>query len=122
MDAFLKEGKWVLYLNGIPTFLPLRRCPSNKQTNKHSHYLQDYVNIDGLRIWQEELSRIFNFYVEQESNLYLQQKVLPWASVYQSKNIEIPMLQGIAIVLSIFMLFFLKHPWTVRIQMVRSMA
>ena len=70
--------------------------------------MQDYVNIDGLRIWQEELSRIFNFYVEQESNLYLQQKVLPWASVYQSKNIEIPMLQGIAIVLSIFMLFFFK--------------
>ena len=50
------------------------------------------MNIPGLRIWQEELSRIFNFYVEQESNLYLKQKVLPFASVYQSKNITIPML------------------------------
>ena len=55
-------------------------------------YIQDYVNIAGLRIWQEELSRIFNFYVEQESNLYLKPKVLPWASVYQSKNITIPYL------------------------------
>ena len=34
-------------------------------------YIQDYVNIPGLRIWQEELSRIFNFYVEQESNVFL---------------------------------------------------
>ena len=55
-------------------------------------FSQDYVNIAGLRIWQEELSRIFNFYVEQESNLYLKQKVLPEASVYQSKTIAIPML------------------------------
>ena len=53
-------------------------------------YIQDYVNIPGLRIWQEELSRIFNFYVEQESNAYSKQKILPWASVYQSKHIPIP--------------------------------
>ena len=55
-------------------------------------YIQDYVNIPGLRIWQEELSRIFNFYLEQESNQYLKQKVLPWNSLYQSKNISIPLL------------------------------
>ena len=55
-------------------------------------YIQDYVNIPGLRIWQEELSRIFNFYVEQESNQYLKQKVLPWNSLYQSKTISIPYL------------------------------
>ena len=53
-------------------------------------YIQDYVSIPGLRIWQEELSRIFNFYVEQESNVFLKQKVLPWASVHQSKHISIP--------------------------------
>ena len=53
-------------------------------------YIQDYVSIPGLRIWQEELSRIFNFYVEQESNIFLKQKVLPWASVHQSKHISIP--------------------------------
>ena len=52
-------------------------------------YIQDYVSIPGLRIWQEELSRIFNFYVEQESNIFLKQKVLPWASVHQSKHISI---------------------------------
>lgn len=55
-------------------------------------YIQDYVNIPGLRIWQEELSRIINFYIEQESNLYLKQKILPFASVFQSKNIAIPLL------------------------------
>ena len=54
-------------------------------------YIQDYVNIPGLRIWQEELSRIFNFYVEQESNAYLKQKVMPWNSLYQSKTIVIPL-------------------------------
>ena len=53
-------------------------------------YIQDYVNIAGLRIWQEELCRIFNFYVEQESNLYLKQKV--FQSLYQSKSITIPLL------------------------------
>jgi len=28
-------------------------------------YIQDYVNIYGLKIWQEEFSRIINFNVEQ---------------------------------------------------------
>merc|ERR1719210_3099123 len=59
-------------------------------------YIQDYVNIPGLRIWQEELSRIFNFYVEQESNAYSKQKILPWNSVYQSKTIAIPMLHNVS--------------------------
>ncbi len=55
-------------------------------------YIQDYVNIAGLKIWQEELSRIFNFYVEQEANVFLKQKVEPAMSVYQRKSIPIPML------------------------------
>jgi hypothetical protein len=37
--------------------------------------IQDYVNIQGLRIWQEEFSRIVNFYVEQECNQFLKKKV-----------------------------------------------
>uniref|UniRef100_M3ZAQ8 WASH complex subunit 5 n=1 Tax=Nomascus leucogenys TaxID=61853 RepID=M3ZAQ8_NOMLE len=32
-------------------------------------YIQDYVNIYGLKIWQEEVSRIINYNVEQESVL-----------------------------------------------------
>ena len=34
-------------------------------------FVKDYVNISGLKIWQEELSRIVNFNVEQEANLFL---------------------------------------------------
>ena len=58
-------------------------------------YIQDYVNIPGLRIWQEELSRIINFYLEQESNAYLKQKIMPWNSLYQSKTIAIPLVMDI---------------------------
>ena len=38
-------------------------------------YVQDYVGIYGLKIWQEEVSRIINYNVEQESNSFLKQKV-----------------------------------------------
>ena len=38
-------------------------------------YIQDYVNIQGLKIWQEELSRIVNYNVEQECNSFLRVKV-----------------------------------------------
>ena len=38
-------------------------------------YIQDYVDIYGLKIWQEELSRIVNYNVEQECNSFLRTKV-----------------------------------------------
>jgi WASH complex subunit strumpellin len=38
-------------------------------------YVQDYVGMYGLKIWQEEVSRIINYNVEQESNSFLKQKV-----------------------------------------------
>ncbi|KAK2144442.1 hypothetical protein LSH36_756g00059 [Paralvinella palmiformis] len=53
-------------------------------------YIQDYVNIYGLKIWQEEMSRIVNYNVEQECNSFLRTKVLDWQSVYQSTAIPIP--------------------------------
>jgi WASH complex subunit strumpellin len=40
-------------------------------------YIQDYVNIYGLKIWQEEVSRIINYNVEQECNSFLRTKVCP---------------------------------------------
>lgn len=40
-----------------------------------SLYLKDYVNIYGLKIWQEEIMRIINYNVEQECNSFLRQKV-----------------------------------------------
>eukprot|EP00035_Acanthoeca_spectabilis_P022186 m.442450 g.442450 ORF g.442450 m.442450 type:complete len:1163 (-) comp18809_c0_seq1:1689-5177(-) len=53
-------------------------------------YIQDYVNIYGLKIWQEEVSRIVNYNVEQECNSFLRTVILDWQSVYQSKAIPIP--------------------------------
>ena len=38
-------------------------------------YIQDYVNIYGLKIWQEEVSRIINYNIEQECNSFLREKV-----------------------------------------------
>lgn len=53
-------------------------------------YIQDYVNIYGLKIWQEEVSRIINYNVEQECNSFLRTKVQDWESIYQSTAIPIP--------------------------------
>jgi WASH complex subunit strumpellin len=52
--------------------------------------IQDYVNIYGLKIWQEEFSRIVHFNVEQECNSFLKKKVYAWQSTYQSTAIPIP--------------------------------
>ena len=38
-------------------------------------YIQDYANIYGLKIWQEEFSRIIYFHVEQECNSFLKKKI-----------------------------------------------
>jgi len=53
-------------------------------------YIQDFVGIYGLKIWQEEFQRVINYNVEQESNLYLRRKVYDHQSLYQSKVIPIP--------------------------------
>eukprot|EP01099_Mayorella_cantabrigiensis_P008841 TRINITY_DN879_c0_g1_i1.p1 TRINITY_DN879_c0_g1~~TRINITY_DN879_c0_g1_i1.p1 ORF type:complete len:527 (-),score=105.09 TRINITY_DN879_c0_g1_i1:177-1757(-) len=53
-------------------------------------YIQDYVNIYGLKIWQEEFSRIIHFNVEQECNSFLKKKIYEWQSAYQSTAIPIP--------------------------------
>ncbi|XP_072908939.1 WASH complex subunit 5 [Hemitrygon akajei] len=53
-------------------------------------YIQDYVSIYGLKIWQEEVSRIINYNVEQECNNFLRTKILDWQSMYQSTHIPIP--------------------------------
>ncbi|XP_026534918.1 WASH complex subunit 5 [Notechis scutatus] len=53
-------------------------------------YIQDYVNICGLKIWQEEVSRIINYNVEQECNNFLRTKIQDWQSIYQSTHIPIP--------------------------------
>ena len=53
-------------------------------------YVQDYVDMAGLKMWQEELARIVNYNIEQECNRYIKKKVLDYNSKYQSKIIPIP--------------------------------
>ena len=49
-------------------------------------YIQDYVNIYGLKIWQEEVSRIINYNVEQECNSFLRTKVSKRITNYIKKK------------------------------------
>ncbi|KAK9877977.1 hypothetical protein WA026_020192 [Henosepilachna vigintioctopunctata] len=58
---------------------------------KSFEYIQDYININGLKIWQEEVTRIINYNVEQECNGFLRLKVHAWDSRYQSRIIPIPL-------------------------------
>lgn len=51
-------------------------------------YIQDYLNINGLKIWQEEMMRIINFNVEQECNSFLRKRIQ--FSRYQNDAIPIP--------------------------------
>ncbi|EGD78584.1 WASH complex subunit strumpellin [Salpingoeca rosetta] len=75
-----------------PEMLPrLRALAKRLQGIKRSfEYIQDYVSIYGLKIWQEEVSRIINFNVEQECNAFLRTQTLESDSLYQSKAIPIP--------------------------------
>lgn len=38
-------------------------------------YIQDYINIDGSRIWNEELHRLINCYADYEANKFLNKKL-----------------------------------------------
>ncbi|XP_050504849.1 WASH complex subunit 5 isoform X1 [Diabrotica virgifera virgifera] len=58
-------------------------------------YIQDYINVNGLKIWQEEVTRIINYNVEQECNGFLRFKVHPWQSVYQNRYVPIPIFPSI---------------------------
>ncbi len=44
-------------------------------------YIQDYVNLHGLRLWQEEMARVIRFNVEQECNQWRRIKVGVWITV-----------------------------------------
>jgi WASH complex subunit strumpellin len=58
---------------------------------KSFEYVQDYIGIYGLRMWQEEFTRIIAFNTEQECNKFLRRRILPDASEYQSTAIPIPL-------------------------------
>lgn len=52
-------------------------------------YIQDYMNIKGLQIWQTEISRLVNFAVERECNKFSKHKVQAWQSKYQSNSVPV---------------------------------
>ncbi|XP_038118997.1 WASH complex subunit 5 [Culex quinquefasciatus] len=53
-------------------------------------YVQDYLNIHCLRIWNEEMQRIINYNVQRECNPFVKSKILDWESEFQSSTIPIP--------------------------------
>jgi WASH complex subunit strumpellin len=57
---------------------------------KSIEYLQDYISIAGLMMYQQELYRVVNYNTEQEANRYLKKKTFDSASRFQSKTIPIP--------------------------------
>ncbi|XP_043227875.1 WASH complex subunit 5-like isoform X2 [Amphibalanus amphitrite] len=54
-------------------------------------YIQDYLHLNGLRVWQEEFTRVVNLNVEQECNSFLQSQVHERDSAYQSRTVPIPL-------------------------------
>lgn len=54
-------------------------------------YVQDYIGLYGLKLWQEESQRMANFFVEQEGNLFLKKKIFEWQSDFQSEAAPIPL-------------------------------
>ncbi|EGB10206.1 hypothetical protein AURANDRAFT_23554 [Aureococcus anophagefferens] len=53
-------------------------------------YVQDYIDIAGLKMWQEELGRVVNYNVEAECNRYLRRKVADAESRHQSSVVPVP--------------------------------
>jgi len=69
----------------------LAQCRKVLEGFKRSfNYIQDYVNIYGLKIWQEEFQRIVSYYVERECNRFMKQVHEGAKSQFQSKIIPIP--------------------------------
>jgi WASH complex subunit strumpellin len=54
-------------------------------------YVQDYISLYGLKMWQEAFTRIVGFNTEQECNRFTRRKILPEASAFQNKAIPLPL-------------------------------
>jgi hypothetical protein len=53
-------------------------------------YIQDYINIDGSRMWSEELHRLINYFVDIEANSFLNKKIRLDNSKYDLNKYSIP--------------------------------
>lgn len=54
-------------------------------------YVQDYIDVAGLKMWQKELTRVIRYSVERECNRYLRRRVSDKESRYQSNAVPIPL-------------------------------
>ena len=53
-------------------------------------YIQDYINLNGSKIWSEEMHRLINFYVELEANKFLSKKIKNTNDKYENLKYQIP--------------------------------
>ena len=53
-------------------------------------FIQDYVNLNGHKIWNEEMHRLINFYVELEANKFLSKKIKNKNDKYENLKYQIP--------------------------------
>ena len=53
-------------------------------------YIQDYVNMNGSKMWSEEMHRLINFYVDLEANKFLSRKIKHKKDNYEMFKFQIP--------------------------------
>ena len=53
-------------------------------------YIQDYVNMNGSKMWSEEMHRLINYYVELEANKFLSRKIKNNRDKYEIFKYNIP--------------------------------
>ena len=53
-------------------------------------YIQDYVNMNGSKMWSEEMHRLINFYVELEANKFLSRKIKNKKDKFEMFKYQIP--------------------------------
>ena len=53
-------------------------------------YIQDYVNMNGTKMWSEEMHRLINYYVELEANRFLSRKIKHKKDKYEMFKYKIP--------------------------------
>ncbi|KAL3702168.1 hypothetical protein R1sor_020190 [Riccia sorocarpa] len=82
---------WVEDMFYVNVFI--RRIISRAQSLISSG-VQDYVHVHGLQLWQQEFTRIIDFSVEQECNVFLKRKIKGWESAIQNTAVPIPSFEG----------------------------
>ena len=65
-------------------------CVDLSALKKSFIYIQDYVNLNGSKIWSEEMHRLINFYVELEANKFLSKKIKNINDKYENLKYQIP--------------------------------